>query len=220
MEMKKSWIALCVVTAFMLSACATQPTRTQQGALIGVGVGAATGAALGQAIGRSTGATVAGALAGAAVGGLAGGMIGDYMDRQEREFQLEMARMQGASMQRQGDNLAITFRTDVLFDVGSYRLKPGAYDEIDRVAAILNRYPDTRVQISGHTDSTGSEQSNYTLSEARARAVADALADSGVNPRRISARGFGESRPIASNATEAGRQLNRRVVLDIIPIQS
>ncbi|MCU0587969.1 MAG: OmpA family protein [Syntrophobacteraceae bacterium] len=218
--MKKNWIALCAVTAFLMSACAAPATRRDQGALIGVGVGAATGAALGQAIGRSTGATVAGALAGAAVGGLAGGMIGNYMDQQEREFQMEMARMQGASMQRQGDNLAITFRTDVLFDVGSYRLKPGAYDEIDRVAGILNRYPETRVDISGHTDSTGSEQSNYTLSEARARAVADALADAGVNPRRVSARGFGESRPIASNATESGRQLNRRVVLDIIPVRS
>jgi outer membrane protein OmpA-like peptidoglycan-associated protein len=215
--MKKTWLLLCVITVFTLSACAT---HRDTGVLVGAGVGAATGAALGQAIGRDTGSTVLGAVAGAAVGGLAGGMIGDYMDRQEREFQAEMARMQGASMQRQGDNLAITFRTDVLFDVGSYRLKPGAYDEIDRVANILNRYPETRVQISGHTDSTGSEQSNYTLSEARARAVADALADSGVNPRRISARGFGETRPIASNATEAGRQLNRRVVLDIIPIQS
>jgi outer membrane protein OmpA-like peptidoglycan-associated protein len=218
--MKKNWIVLSVVAALILSACAAPATRQEKGALIGMGVGAATGAALGQAIGHNTGATVLGAAAGAVVGGVAGSMIGDYMDRQERDFQNQMARMQGASMQRQGNNLAITFKTDVLFDVNSYRLKPGAFDEIDRVAGILNRYPDTRVDISGHTDSTGSEQHNYTLSEARARAVADALAGAGVNPRRISARGYGEDRPIASNATESGRQLNRRVVLDIIPIQS
>lgn len=218
--MKKNGIVLLVIVAFMLSACAAPATRQEKGALIGMGVGAATGAALGQAIGHNTGATVIGAVAGAAVGGVAGSMIGDYMDRQERDFQAQMARMQGATMQRQGNNLAITFNTDVLFDVNSYRLMPGAYDEIDRVAAILNRYPDTRVDVGGHTDSTGSEQHNYTLSEARARAVADALADSGVNPRRISSRGFGEERPIASNATEGGRQLNRRVVLDIVPIQS
>lgn len=219
--MKKSkWIALLIITAFMVSACAAPATRQEKGTLLGAGLGAAAGAALGQAIGRDTKSTVLGAVAGAAVGGIAGNLIGDYMDRQEREFQAQMASMEGASMQRQGNNLAVTFKTDVLFDVDSWRLKPGAYDEIDRVAGILNRYPETRVNISGHTDSTGSEQHNYRLSEDRARAVADALAAAGVNPARISIRGYGEERPIASNATEAGRQLNRRVVLDIIPIQA
>ncbi len=217
MSLRKSGL-IFLAMVMMLPGCAGM-SRTEQGAAIGVGVGAATGAALGQAIGRDTTSTVLGAVAGAAAGGLIGGAIGNYMDRQEQEFRAQMARMQGASVQRYQDNLAVTLRADVLFDVGSTRIKPGGMDEIYRVADILNRYPETRVEIGGHTDSTGSERSNFELSERRAQAVADALVNAGVNPRRISARGYGETRPVATNATEAGRQQNRRVVLDIIPIR-
>ena len=215
--MKRQVLLLFVAVAFALSACATPMTRQEKGAAVGVGVGAATGAILGQAIGRDTTSTVLGAVAGAAVGGIAGGMIGEYMDRQEREFNQRLARVEGASVQRMQDNLAVTFRSDVLFDVDSTRLKPGAYDEIDIVADILMRYPDTRVMVDGFTDSTGSERYNLQLSEARALSVKDALVNAGVHPARINARGFGESKPIASNATEAGRQLNRRVTITIIP---
>jgi outer membrane protein OmpA-like peptidoglycan-associated protein len=218
--MKRQVLLLFVAVAFALSACATPMTRQEKGAAVGVGVGAATGALLGQAIGRDTTSTVLGAVAGAAVGGIAGGMIGEYMDRQEREFNQRLARVEGASVQRMQDNLAVTFRSDVLFDVDSTRLKPGAYDEIDIVADILMRYPDTRVMVDGFTDSTGSERYNLQLSEARALSVKDALVNAGVHPARINARGFGESKPIASNATEAGRQLNRRVTITIIPVRA
>jgi outer membrane protein OmpA-like peptidoglycan-associated protein len=218
MSIKKSF-ALLLAVVLLLPGCAGM-NKTEQGAAVGVGVGAATGAVLGQAIGRNTSSTVIGAVAGAAAGGLIGGAIGNYMDRQEQEMRAQMARMEGASVQRYQNNLAVTLRSDVLFDVGSSRLKPGAMDEIYRLADILNRYPDTHVDIGGHTDSTGSEQSNFDLSERRAMSVADALASAGVTSRRIAARGFGETRPVATNATEAGRQQNRRVVIDVIPNQS
>lgn len=217
--MKRSFFAL-VVCAFLLSACATPMTKTEKGAVIGTGVGAATGAILGQAIGGNTSSTVLGAVAGAAVGGIAGSMIGDYMDKQERELNQRLARIEGASVQRHQDVIVVNFTSDLLFDVDSSNLKRGAYQEIDYVADILNKYPETTVRVSGHTDSTGSERHNLELSERRALSVKNALVESGVNPRRITAEGFGESMPIASNATEAGKQLNRRVSIEIIPNRS
>ncbi|GLI32871.1 MAG: OmpA family protein [Deltaproteobacteria bacterium] len=217
--MKRNSVFLFVMIAFTLSACATPMTQTQKGAAVGTGVGAATGALLGQAIGRDTTSTVLGAVAGAAAGGIAGGLIGNYMEKQERELQQALADAEGASVERQQNEILVTFKSDVLFDVDSARLKAGAYEDIDQVADILNRYPETRVRVSGFTDSTGSEEYNLQLSEDRALAVKDAIVDRGVAPKRIAARGFGESKPVASNATEAGRQLNRRVTIKIIPIE-
>lgn len=202
------------------SGCATPMNKTQQGALIGTGVGAATGAALGQAIGGDTRATLLGAAAGALAGGLAGGAIGSYMDRQEQELRYQLANVEAASIQRDQDVLAVTFKSDVMFDVDSAVLKPGGYDEIDRVATVLTKYPQTRLQIEGHTDSTGNEFYNQQLSERRAQAVAMALQQRGVHPSRIQAVGFGETRPIAGNDNPGGRQLNRRVTIQIIPIQA
>lgn len=217
--MNRKYLWLFAILTMVLAGCATPMTRSEQGTAVGMGVGAATGALLGQAIGRDTGSTVLGAIAGAAVGGIAGNMIGSYMDRQEREFQQALARSE-ARVERQRDNLQITLKSDVLFDVDSTRLKPGAYDEIDRVADILRRYPETLVNIGGHTDSMGSEQYNYDLSDRRAESVKIALIDRGVDPRRISSRGYGETRPIATNATESGKQLNRRVVIEVVPVRA
>ncbi len=194
-----------------------QPSKAQQGTLLGAGVGAATGAALGAAIGGSGKTALLGAAAGALAGGLAGGMIGSYMDRQEQELRQAFANVEAASIQREQNILAVTFKADVLFDYNSAVLKPGAYSEIDRVARVLVNYPQTRIRVEGHTDSTGSEQYNQVLSEQRARAVRDALIQRGVDPRRVEVIGFGESRPIATNNTEAGRQMNRRVSIVIIP---
>lgn len=217
--MRKSYILLFVIIAFSLSACATPMTGTQKGAATGTGVGAATGAILGQVIGRDTKSTLLGAAAGAVVGGLAGGWIGTYMDKQQAELQRSLADTQGATVERQQNELLVTFKSDVMFDVNSARLKSGAYADIEQVADILNRYPETRVRVDGFTDSTGSEDHNLRLSEERAFSVKDALVDRGVDPARISARGYGEAEPIASNNTEAGRQLNRRVTLRIIPVE-
>jgi outer membrane protein OmpA-like peptidoglycan-associated protein len=211
---------LFIALTFMLSACGGTMSNTEKGTATGVGIGAATGALLGQAIGRNTGSTLLGAAAGAVVGGIAGNMIGGYMDKQEREFQQLVAGREGTTVQRQQNNLSITMKSDVLFDTGSSLIKPGGYDEIARIAEILNRYPQTRVTIEGHTDSVGSESQNMKLSEERARAVGEALVARRVDPGRVTTLGLGESRPIASNATESGKQSNRRVSLLVVPIEA
>jgi outer membrane protein OmpA-like peptidoglycan-associated protein len=218
--MSQKVLILCVAIAFMLSACATPMTKTETGTAAGVGIGAATGALLGQAIGRNTGATLLGAAAGAVVGGIAGNMIGGYMDKQEQEFQQQVAGRDGTTVQRQQNNLSVTMKSDVLFDTGSSLIKPGGQDEIARIADILNHYPQTRVTVEGHTDSTGSDSANMRLSEERARAVGDALTARGVDPGRITTVGLGESKPIATNATSAGKQLNRRVNLLVVPVEA
>jgi len=219
------WTALIALTA---GGCAT---KAQTGALVGTGVGAAVGAGLGQAIGRSTSATLIGAAAGAAAGGLAGAAIGSYMDKQEADMRQALANAEMASIQRerqvleeaergrvQGDLdvLTVTFKSDFLFAVNSSTLLPGAYDELNRVARVLNQYPQTSITVAGHTDSTGTEEYNLRLSQRRADAVKNALIGMGVNPGRMNTIGYGESRPIADNSTEAGKQLNRRVEIRII----
>lgn len=213
------WIALGLIAALAVTSCAAPRNRTEQGALVGTGVGAATGAVLGQAIGRNTQSTLIGAAAGALVGGVAGGMIGSYMDRQEQEMRQALAATEAANIQRTQDVLAVTFKSDVLFDFDSSTLKPGASSELDRVAQVLNRYPETRITVEGHTDAIGSLQYNQQLSERRALSVKEALVSRGVHPARISTMGYGETRPIASNDSEAGRQLNRRVTILITPVQ-
>jgi outer membrane protein OmpA-like peptidoglycan-associated protein len=217
--MHKKCLVLGLVLVLSTAACSTM-NRTEKGAVIGTGVGAATGAALGQAIGGNTGATLLGAGAGALAGGLAGGLIGNYMDRQERDLRQAFASTEAASIQRDQDVLALTFKSDMLFDVNSATLKPGAYQEIDRAAAVLKRYPQTRIRVAGHTDSTGSETYNMELSRRRAEAVRNALVTRGVDPARIDTVGYGESSPIAGNDTPSGRQMNRRVTLTITPIRA
>ncbi|MBP1752121.1 MAG: rane protein, partial [Geobacteraceae bacterium] len=206
------------IVSLLTSGCAME-TKTQKGAAIGTGVGAAVGAGLGQAIGRNTSATLIGAAAGAVAGGLTGGAIGSYMDKQEATMRQELANVEGASVQRNMDMLAVTFKSDVLFPYDSYSLKPGSYDELGRVAKVLNQYPQTNITVAGHTDDKGSEEYNQTLSEKRADVVKNALAGMGVNPSRMTAVGHGESKPVADNTTEVGRQLNRRVEIVINPQQ-
>jgi outer membrane protein OmpA-like peptidoglycan-associated protein len=216
--MKKT-LVICLAVALTAAGCAQPMTKTQKGAAIGTGVGAAAGAGLGQAIGGDTKGTLIGAGIGAVVGGLAGGSIGRYMDKQEATMRQQLAGVEGANIQRNADLLAVTFKSDVLFDTGSAALKAGSYDEITRVAQVLNQYPETTIMIAGHTDSTGSETQNQELSERRAMAVKNALTGQGVNPARMSAIGYGESKPIADNNTESGRQTNRRVAITITPRQ-
>lgn len=219
------WTSIFAVT---LVGCATQ---TQTGALVGTGVGAAVGAGVGQAIGRDTTSTLIGAAVGAAVGGLTGTAIGHYMDKQEESMRQAFANSEAASIQREQEVLAraessstkksldvltVTFKSDYLFAVNSSTLLPGAYDELERVSKVLNQYPQTSIRIGGHTDNTGSEDYNQKLSERRAEAVKNALVGLRVNSSRMSAIGYGEGKPIASNSSEAGRQQNRRVEIRIL----
>jgi outer membrane protein OmpA-like peptidoglycan-associated protein len=212
-------IAVLSMTMGLVS-CAMD-TKQQQGTAIGAGVGAIAGAALGQAIGRDTKGTVLGAAIGAAVGGLAGNQIGAYMDRQEQELRnaiaaanASTAAAEAASVEREADVLTATFKSDVFFGSGSAVLFPGAHPELDRVANVLNRYPQTMIRIEGHTDTTGRADHNQVLSEKRAKAVADALYQRNVSPERISTIGYGESQPISSD-----HAMNRRVSIVITPIR-
>ena len=210
-------LIIFAITSLVAAGCAQPPTKTQQGAAIGTGVGAAAGAGLGQAIGGDTESTLLGAGIGAVVGGLAGGSIGRYMEKNEQALRQAVAGVEGASVARQANTVALTFRSDVLFDVDSATLKAGAYDEMTRVSRVLQQYPQTNVRIAGHTDSTGSETYNQQLSERRAQAVMNALISYGVSAGRMTTIGYGESQPIADNSTQAGRQLNRRVEITLTP---
>lgn len=213
----KKVVACGLVLVVALAGCAQPMTKTQQGGALGAGLGAALGAGLGQAIGGDTKGTLVGAGIGALVGGLAGGGIGRYMEKQEVAMKQELATSEAASVQREEDLLAVTFKSDVLFDVGSYAPKPGALQEISRVAQVLNQYPQTSITVAGHTDSKGQEVANQRLSEQRAAMIGDALISQGVSRNRIQTVGFGANRPIADNNTEGGRQLNRRVEINITP---
>ena len=215
--MRSKWMASLLVGAFLVAGCAQPMTKTQKGAAVGTGVGAAVGAGLGQAIGGDTKGTLLGAGIGAVVGGLAGAGIGNYMEKQETALQQQFAASDAASIRRDAEVLAVTFKSDVLFDSGSAALKPGAYQEINRVSQVLTQYPETRITVAGHTDSDGSEAFNQDLSVRRAEAVRNALVSQGVSSARINTMGFGEAQPIADNATAAGKQLNRRVVITIVP---
>ena len=217
----KNVLVAVLIAILIIPGCAAMQENPKT--TIGAGTGAVLGAGVGYAMGRGKGAGI-----GAVVGGLAGGVIGHYMDKQEREFKQALAesqaREQAAIMQgvqRERDALILTFKSDVLFDTNSSVIKPAAYasGEIDRVAQILNKYPDTTIKVVGYTDSTGSETHNQQLSEQRANSVKNALVVKNVQAGRISALGMGESNPIADNATEGGRQLNRRVAIIIEPTQ-
>jgi len=214
----RSGLSIFVMAAMLLAGCAQPMTKTQKGAAVGTGVGAAVGAGLGQAIGGDTKGTLLGAGIGAVVGGLAGAGIGNYMEKQEAALNQQLAASEAASVRREANALAVTFKSDMLFDSGSAALKPGAYQEINRVAQVLVQYPETRIRVAGHTDSDGSEAFNQDLSVRRADNVRNALVGQGVAASRISTIGFGESQPIADNTTAAGKQLNRRVVVTIEPM--
>jgi outer membrane protein OmpA-like peptidoglycan-associated protein len=179
----------------------------------GAAIGAGTGAAAGAAIGSQSGNTLLGALIGAAVGGVAGAYIGNYMDKQAEEIQQDI---EGATVERVGEGIKITFDSGILFDVNKATLQPAAQDNLGQLAQILNKYEDTDILIEGHTDATGSEEYNLTLSRQRAQSVANYLAGTSVDATRFTIMGYGESQHVADNATIEGRQANRRVDLAIM----
>jgi outer membrane protein OmpA-like peptidoglycan-associated protein len=222
--MRTSRIALPLTALFLLSACSTNDlgdsrdmTSTQKGAIIGT----VSGAALGALINKDNRGK--GALIGAVGGGLAGTGVGYYMDKQAKDLALqlkpEMERGDISIDKRASDNaLIVNMTSSTGFDTNSAVLKSGFTPTLDKVSRVLNQYGKTTVTVLGHTDSVGSDASNQTLSEKRAQSVLDYFASKNVNPVRLAAYGRGESQPRADNATEAGRQLNRRVELLIEPV--
>ena len=184
-------------------------SRTQKGAAVGT----ATGAAVGAVIGKRAGNTAVGAILGAAIGGAAGAYIGNYMDKQAEELERDL---EGARIERVGEGIKVTFDSGILFDVDKAALRPAAEMNLEKLANILNKYADTDVLIEGHTDATGPEEYNLTLSQKRSQSVANYLAGLQVDATRFTIMGYGESQPIASNETPEGRQENRRVELAIM----
>jgi len=197
-----------VVAVLLLTGSAGCATKAQTGAAVGAGGGALVGAV----IGKATGNTAAGTIIGAVVGGAAGAIIGNYMDQQAAEMERDL---EGATIERIGEGIKITFGGGILFDVDRAELRPEAQAELTKLGRILDKYSDTNVMIEGHTDATGPEDYNMNLSVRRASSVGTFLAVQNVGRDRLNAIGFGELKPIATNDTPAGRQQNRRVEVAI-----
>jgi outer membrane protein OmpA-like peptidoglycan-associated protein len=176
-------------------------------------IGAGTGGAIGAVIGKQAGNTAVGAILGAAVGGAAGAYIGNYMDNQAAEIDRDL---EGATVERVGEGIKITFDSGILFDVGKATLRPAAEANLSQLGEILQKYPDTNILVEGHTDATGSDELNLSLSRQRAQSVSNYLANLGVDATRFTEMGYGESQPLAANDTDYGRQQNRRVELAIM----
>jgi len=206
--MNKMGISIFLCCILLLTGCAETGTMTksEKGGLLGAGGGAVVGAILGQAIGHDTKGTLIGAAIGAAVGGAGGYGIGLMMDKQEKEMREALAKSEAAAVTREGNLLSVTFKGDVTFDTNSAELRPELYNEINRIASILNQYPDTLIRVEGHTDNRGSDEYNMELSRRRAENVKTLLVMRGVAENRIEVIGYGKTRPIAPNDTEAGRQ--------------
>ena len=216
--MKKLYVAGLALTLLLSGGCANM-NNMGKGATYGTAGGAAAGALLGQAIGGNTKATVLGMAVGAAIGGLTGTGIGYMMDKQEQDMRNALAQSEAIAVEREGNVLALTFKSDFTFAVNSSTLRSGLYAELDRVAQVLAAYPQTTILVAGHTDSTGSDEYNMKLSQQRADSVKNALVQRGVASQRISAVGYGEGQPVGDNNTEFGRQQNRRVEVRINPTQ-
>jgi outer membrane protein OmpA-like peptidoglycan-associated protein len=191
-----------------LVGCASMSNK-EKGAVIGAG----SGAAVGGAIGSQSGNTLLGAIIGAAVGGAAGAYIGNYMDDQAEEIERDL---EGATVERVGEGIKITFDSGILFDTDSAAVQSAGRENLLNLADVLNKYEDTDILIEGHTDATGSEEHNLTLSRNRAQGVATILENSDVLPTRFTIMGYGEAQPVGDNETAEGRQENRRVDIAIM----
>lgn len=205
--------------AFLLTGCATTDPTTGETTLTNAGGGGAIGAAVGGLVGAVTaeeGNRGRNALRGALAGGVVGSGVGAYMDYQERELRTALEGS-GVEIERQGDDLRLVMPSEITFDFDSAAIKPSFYGILTNVSDVMINYPETVVQIAGHTDSVGSGVYNQGLSVQRAGAVRNFLVGQGVSPARMSAIGFGENYPIASNDTEYGRAQNRRVEIVLTP---
>jgi len=237
--MKKA-VVFCVAVMFLLTACAAGgPTsKTAKGTAYGAAGGAAAGAIIGQVLGKNTQSTLTGAAIGAALGGATGAGVGYTLDQQEQAFKVALADSEAVAIQREqeildatGNNqtpggdgstqpaqvIALILKGDVFFDKGSATVKSAMYPEIERIAKVMNQYPDSTIRVEGYTDTSGSEDLNMRLSQKRAESVKNILVQNGVDAHRMETVGFGENNPRYGNNTEDGRRLNRRVEIKISP---
>ncbi|OLY91939.1 Outer membrane protein OmpA [Cnuella takakiae] len=192
-----------VLGSFLATGCKSL-NKTQKGA----GIGAAGGAVVGGVIGRAAGNTAMGAILGAAVGGTAGAVIGRRMDKQAEEMKQVMG---DAEVRREGEGIVVNFKEKVLFGFNEAALGASAKSNLDKLKNVLDKYPDTNIQIIGHTDDKGTDNYNQQLSERRAQAAVAYLRSQGIASGRLTATGKGESDPVAANTSEEGRGQNRRV---------
>ncbi|MEN8230440.1 MAG: OmpA family protein [Bacteroidota bacterium] len=194
------WI---LAAALIISSCSSM-NRTQKGAVIGT----ASGAAMGAIIGDAAGNPALGAIIGATVGGATGAIIGNKMDKQAAEIEKSIP---DAKVVRVEEGIVVEFGNNILFGFDSSDLSEAAHVDMDKLVVVLDHYPDTNIEVQGHTDNTGTESYNQTLSEQRAGSVSKYLANSGVQADRLNTVGYGETTPFYDNETEEGRSQNRRV---------
>lgn len=220
--MKRSAIFLAATLAVASCSSTTDPLTGKpqvNKTAAGAGIGAAVGAVAGLLIAKNKSGSDRrkAVLIGAGIGALTGGGIGAYQDRQEQELRQQLLNS-GVSVTRNGNTIILNMPSNVTFATGQDSLNPNFFQVLDSVAIVLNKYPKTLLDVDGHTDSVGDENSNQALSERRAVTVARYLNSRAVDSRRLQVIGFGETRPIADNASDAGRAANRRVELRISPL--
>ena len=218
--MRISRLLTPLAAAILLAGCATSDPyggQTQRSSTaMGTGIGAAIGAAAGALSGDGSTSRRDRALIGAAVGAAAGAGMGAYMDRQEQQLR---DNLQGSRIEidRRGDDIVLNMPSSVTFGFDSAELTADARSALNEVANVLTQYTDTRVNIAGHTDSTGDASYNQRLSERRAQSVGSYLSQNGVSSMRLNTMGYGANQPVASNATEQGRAQHRRVEITLPP---
>ena len=219
--LKRSYLfAVTLVSASLLQACVTYDPysgeKKTSNATKGAVAGAVAGAVLGNQVKGNKKTRQNARVAGALLGGLIGGGVGNQMDKQEAQLRHDLANT-GVGVTRQGDQIILNMPGNITFETGRASIKGNFHQVLDAVAKVLTEYKDTSVQVAGHTDSVGSARDNQVLSEQRARSVANYLQTRGVSASRMSTSGFGESQPVASNTSEAGRSQNRRVEITLAP---
>lgn len=210
-----------LATAVAVAGCSTfdpytgeeQTSKATKGALIGAAAGAVVGLVSGDdAVDRRQRALI-----GAGVGALAGGAVGYYMDQQEAKLRAELAGT-GVSVTRMGDNITLNMPGNVTFATDSSDLSPAFFEVLNSVGKVLKEFDQTVVEVAGHTDSTGTEEYNQSLSERRAASVSQYFSARGIAQQRLMTVGMGELRPVADNGSAAGRQANRRVEITMVPL--
>src|SRR4026207_64531 len=197
-----------LVTSFMIIAIFSVGCKTMNKSQKGAVIGTAGGAAVGAVIGKAAGNTVLGAIIGAAAGGVTGAIIGHKMDKQAEEMKKEIP---DAEVVRVGEGIVIEFNSKILFGFDQSNLTTDARTNLDKLVAILQKYPETNIEVQGHTDSQGPTRYNQKLSEERASTVSYYLSGKGITTSRLTINGFGETMPKYTNTTDDGQTQNRRV---------